>query len=161
MRVAVSVTLLMFALLACSPAEPRRPAGAPDKRELFADPSLVPTREGERARRELALADELERLLARAEIPASVTVSLIEPASAVVVARSDELEATRTIAHAALPAIAPERITISLAEPNERAPLNEQGARGLPIVLLALGLGLASGVALERARLRYSAHSAG
>src|SRR5690606_31282765 len=43
---------------------PRRAeVGAPGKRGLFGDPALVPTRAGERARAELALADAIAQAL--------------------------------------------------------------------------------------------------
>ncbi|NVB40901.1 hypothetical protein G6O69_23885 [Pseudenhygromyxa sp. WMMC2535] len=49
-------------LLGCGEAAPREPTRERprlDKQALFGDPGLVPTREGERARRELALATSL------------------------------------------------------------------------------------------------------
>jgi hypothetical protein len=142
--------LLVLSLFACGPAEPPpRASGSPDKRELFGDAGLVPTREGERMRRELAMADELERLLARASVPASVSVSLTEPASAVVVAGTGELEQVRTIARAALPGIADARIHVTIAELGEPED-HDDAPRLLPALVLTLGLGIALGVAMER-----------
>lgn len=142
---------LAWVLLGCVPTEPRRAASEPDKRELFGDAGLVPTREGERIRRELALADEVERLLARADVPASVTVSLVEPASAVVVAQAGELATIQAVASAALPELEDSRIHVTIA-PTKGAPRDDEpGERGsIPALILTLGLGLALGVALER-----------
>jgi type III secretory pathway lipoprotein EscJ len=141
--------IAMLAMLACVPADPPRPASKPDKRELFGDAGLVPTREGERIRRELALADELERLLARASVPASVSVSLVEPASAVVVAQAGERETIQTIARAALPELDDGRIHVTIAELGE-TPSETDTPRSIPVLMLTLALGLALGIAVER-----------
>jgi hypothetical protein len=155
----VPPTLALVVLGCAPPTPPHRPASKPDKRELFGDASLVPTREGERIRRELAQADELERLLARADVPASVTVSLVEPASAVVVARTGELAMIQTIAHAALPELEASRIHVTVhrppihvTAPSVDAALEAESdeRRELPALVLTLGLGLALGIALER-----------
>lgn len=147
--------LVMLAMLACVPADPPRATGEPDKRELFSDAGLVPTREGERVRRELALADELERLLARASVPASVSVSLIEPASAVVVAQTGELDDIHSIAMAALPELDEGRIHVTIAELEEHRDDAER-QRSIPVLVVTLALGLALGMTLERAWQRYS-----
>ncbi len=143
----------VIALLGCVPAEPRGPARQADKRELFGDAGLLPTREGERVRRELVLADELERLLARASTPATVTVSLIEPASAVVVAQTGELDQVHAIARAALPDLDASRIHVTIAA-LDQTPSKAPSGSLTPILIVAIGLGLALGVALERARQR-------
>ena len=53
-------------LLGCPSPQPRprpEPERAADKAALFGDPALVPTRDGERARREIASAEELRKAL--------------------------------------------------------------------------------------------------
>ena len=147
------VLVLTVASTSCGSVERAQPQRQRGKRELFADASLVPTREGERARRELALAEELERLLARSEVAASVTVSLVEPASAVVVAQTGEPASVEAIARAALPSIAEERVHVVIAELGSMPmPANpsKPGLRGLALAL-SVALGLSLGVALERA----------
>ena len=143
--------VLAVASTSCGSAERAQPQRQRGKHELFADASLVPTREGERARRELAMAEELERLLARAEVAASVTVSLVEPTSAVVVAQTGERASVEAIAHAALPGIAKERVHVMIAELDTPTPA-EPGKSGVPGLALALSvaLGLSLGIALER-----------
>jgi hypothetical protein len=149
-----SKAVLALALLACAPAEPSRRVGQPDKRELFGDADLVPTREGERIRRELALADELERLLERASVPSRVTVSLIEPASAVVVAQAGELEFVRSIARAALPGIDEARIHVTITKPDTGTG-DREGPPMLLMLTLTLELGLTLGIAVERGWQRF------
>ncbi len=59
-------------LLACeAPVAPPASPPAPDKRALYGDPALVPTRAGERAREELALAGSVAAAVrARADVGA-------------------------------------------------------------------------------------------
>ena len=87
----LSITLV----LACGEAEterqpPRRPV--PDKDALFGDPGLVPTREGERARREIALAGEIHNAIvvlpevARARVDVELGDGEDEPTRVVVAA---------------------------------------------------------------------------
>lgn len=145
---------VVLVLLACSPSGPPPRPGQADKQALYGDPGLIPTREGERARRELMLAGELERLLERAAIQASVTVSLARDpgagGSALVVARAREATEVQTIARAALSEREVATIEVVLAPTDEPPEVPPRG----PLLAVAIGLGLALGVALERLRTR-------
>ena len=160
--------LLLVLVLACqsrSATEPRsEPTPAlPDKARLYGDPGLLPTREGERARREVARAGEIERavrLLPGVE-EVRVDVELEQDGSlraAAVVARAqagtrgDIEPATRRIVEVVLGPDAPAATTVLVAE---LPPVPEDLEPGLPIVPLALallGLGVSAGIALERSR---------
>ncbi len=148
----VAAALLLPSLLACTPSEPQALAGRHvGKRELYGDAALVPTREGERVRRELMLAGELERLLERAGIGAGVEVSLRGPGQALVIARTDDEARVRAIARAGLPddEVGTIEVVLVAASP-EPTPRRSS----LPLVLVALALGVSLGVAGERARGR-------
>ncbi len=96
------LVLLVLSLGACAPArqqEPPRQRSAPrTKATLFGDPALVPTRAGERARTELALASTIREHLAE----------------------DPQLAVLRT--HVTTPAGEPPQVVISLRGPSERAP---------------------------------------
>ena len=60
MRAAIGVLVWLAGCGAPSTAPRRPPKPAADKEALYGDPGLVPSREGERARRELATAGEID-----------------------------------------------------------------------------------------------------
>lgn len=147
-----------------SPSAPRVPPRPRlDKAALYGDPALVPTREGEQARAELARAGELEAMIGKLGGVASVRadVSLgpartLDRALVLVLHRRDEHEASdlrreiETVITATLP---PGPATLML----ERAPADPEPADPRPplaIALVFLGFGLSLGVAFERARQR-------
>jgi hypothetical protein len=77
-RLAFLITLSIGCVGCEPPARPRQDQRRTDKRSLFGDASLVPTREGERVRRELALAGELTtslELMALRLVPVKTTIS--------------------------------------------------------------------------------------
>jgi hypothetical protein len=145
-----------LASLACGEPSSARPQPAPsDKRALYGDPVLVPTREGERRRREVALAGEIERALrlfpeleeirvhveadskmrvavigrARTEVDAELRARLEEVVTAI--AGPDAARTTTITAHA------PEQPT---REPRV----------GVLLVLALLGLGASCGITADR-----------
>jgi hypothetical protein len=157
---------LSWALGCGEPASPRRPVparGATDKAALFGDPSLVPTREGERARREVALAQEIEQALGvlPSVTRARVDVELPErPADAdarvlAVVAGEPGADAaalterTRAVARTVMgPAAAIEVVSEPIPAPAPPAvPMR------WPLLLGVLGLGFFGGTLLERIRV--------
>jgi hypothetical protein len=154
-------------LLACAPAPaPVRPRALADKRALYGDPGLVPTRAGERARQELALAASVTAALrARAgEGPLAVEVRLPaggDPGAAVITGELALAGATATrIAEGVLGPWSAGRVQLELAAPaspprDEPEPTTRAGARpGWPLALALLGLGLSAGVSIERLRRR-------
>lgn len=165
-RIAVAAPLLLLAPGGCEGSRPRptpAPATAADKAALFGDPSLVPTREGERARRELALAQEIEQAIdmlpsvararvdvelsdgERAEPPRVLAVVLGQPG-----AELDALAArVRKIAHAVTgPGAAVEVVASPSPDPTSPPPERPWW----PLLLGVLGLGWCGGTLVERAR---------
>jgi hypothetical protein len=157
----------LWSVLGCgTPASPRPgPArGASDKAALFGDPSLVPTRQGERARREVALAQEIEQALAvlpsvdraRVDVELARPVGSSEPPPRVlaVVAGRPESDATelalraRSIVQAVM---GPGAVVEVVMEPSPTAPPLAERTRW-PLLLGILGLGFFIGVLLERIR---------
>lgn len=151
--------------LGCGSGEPARsrvPArGASDKAALFGDASLVPTRQGERARREVALAQEIEQALgvlpsvARArvdvELPADASPRVLAVVSGDPGADASALTSrARTIAHAVMgPAAAVEVVAEPIAAPAPAPPIVPLR---WPLLLGVLGLGFFGGMLLERIR---------
>jgi hypothetical protein len=153
----------LICLVACGVGEPRaRSRGpTPDKAALFGDPTLVPTRVGEQARRELARAGEIEAAIA--VLPGvdavRVTVESAEPEHRVVVtlrASADEASVRRAVAAIVEGVMGRERphalaLIVDATSPDIDRPT------GIPLALaLALvGLGASAGITLDRlARLR-------
>lgn len=154
----------------CGASEPARSRvpdrAAADKAALFADASLVPTRQGERARREVALAQEIEQALgvlpsvARARVDVELPERPTDASPRVLAVISGDVGAdaaalttrARTIAHAVMgPAAAVEVV----AEPIPAAnPEPDPPAVPLrwPLLLAVLGLGFFGGMLLERIR---------
>jgi hypothetical protein len=157
----------LVSVLGCTEPAPRRAApgrGAVDKAALYGDASLVPTRQGERARREVALAREIEAALVvlpsvvRARVDVELPEHAASPRVLAVVAGQPEADATAlaarvgSIAHTVMgPTAAVEVVTepspaspASVALPSERT--------RWPLLLGVLGLGFFAGVLLERLR---------
>jgi hypothetical protein len=151
-----------------SPSPPRpAPGRAADKAALFGDASLVPTRHGERARQEVAWAQEIERAIAvlpsatRARVDVELPERSVDgsPRVLVVVASDAGAEAdvlpsrVRAIAHAVVgPTAAVEVVT-------EPLPTTAPSTPPLRWPLLAglLGLGFFAGMLLERIRRLWRA----
>lgn len=136
------------------------PAGGPrTKAELYGDPALVPTRAGERAREEVALAGAVAAGLRAIGVEARhVEVRL---------PRTDDPGAVVVIAGAPPPgrgAAEIERLIADLCGPWSRAVIRVEVAAeplvrpregpALPLYAALVGLGASLGVALERARRR-------
>jgi type III secretory pathway lipoprotein EscJ len=166
-KVSTARALLFVSMIACScEARPHpRPGPAPlDKQAMFGSASLVPTREGERARRELAIAGELEQALAELELgPAHVDVELREPVAVIVIARehddrsADEAQvAIAALARAMVPELEPGNLHVWLqpASTQTTAPERAPSWRSAALMLACLGLGLSLGITGERLRSR-------
>jgi hypothetical protein len=147
---------LLLGLLACDGSEQRRPHRAsPDSRTLYGDPALVPTPEGERARRDLARAGDLESLLPLEE--PQVVVGHPKDMREQVLVRgrvrtdADETKLRERIETSVRAIFGPETELVLHLEtkaelPHERPPLD-------PLLWLAfMGLGASAGIALERER---------
>lgn len=155
--------ILILAASACGPTErtkPQRPRD--DKARVFGDASLVPTREGERIRREVALAGEIEGLLepliapgqTRANVdleptPPRVLISLIVPSG------ETEAEMLQHYAVEVATGVVGPKAEVDVVVQSGPA---EEPARGpaFPVLLALalLGLGSSAGIALERFRER-------
>ncbi|HLT37527.1 MAG TPA: hypothetical protein VK034_14640 [Enhygromyxa sp.] len=157
---------LWIGLIACEARPVARPSPAAiDKQAMFGSASLVPTREGERARRELAIAGELEQALDRLELgPAHVDVELREPAAVIVIARLPEHRsveqaeaAVAKLASAMIPALLPGDLHVwwQPAIADAPAPARPGSARSWALMMICIGLGLSLGVAGERLRSRW------
>ena len=143
---------------ACSEPAPPPQRAAPDKAALFGDASLVPSREGEAARRELAGAGEIaavlrasgwiERVHVDVEQGESVRVVIAGTRSATAPA---ELDAEIAAIVAGVLARDDAEIVLAIATPHE-AP--ERPRRELPLALAALGLGASVALAIDRALRR-------
>ncbi len=169
-----AAVILLLGLGACESRPPAQPSPRPtDKRTVFGDASLVPTREGEQARRELALAGELELALVRLGFAEPhVDVELREPVAVVVIARQPPgahaapEQTVLELATALLPELTPERLHLWLqpavveAPAPAPAPAPRAGTPLWAIVLASIGLGASLGVFGERLRL-YRAQRAG
>lgn len=143
-----------FGLLVVA-CQPPRPAAVrtTDKAALYGDPTLVPTREGEAARRELALAAELERVLAATGWIDRVRVDVeVQGDTTIVVvggARSPrapfDLEPQVTGAtHALVGPRANVTMLLGDADPPSEPRLQ------LPLALALLGLGASVALSLDR-----------
>ncbi|MFO7566066.1 MAG: hypothetical protein R6X02_25705 [Enhygromyxa sp.] len=158
---------------ACEQRAVERPSPAAlDKQAVFGSASLVPTREGERARRELAIAGELEQALARLGLgPAMVDVELRgaggethEASAVIVIARRphhlDAGQAEATVAElvgAMVPGLEAGGLHLwwqpTIAE--APGPAHAPTWRSWALMFSCLGLGLSLGVLAERMRSRW------
>lgn len=155
-------------VLGCGSPEPARSRvptrGASDKAALFGDASLVPTRQGERAREEVALAQEIEQALdvlpsvARARVDVELPERPADASPRVLAVISGDAGAdaaalttqTRTIAQAV---VGPSAAVEVVAEPiPAAAPAAPTVPLRWPLLLGVLGLGFFGGMLLERIR---------
>jgi hypothetical protein len=151
---------------ACEARTIERPSpAAVDKAAVFGSAELVPTREGERVRRELAIAGSLEQALARLGLgPAHVDVELREPVTVIVIATLPEPgEVERAEASVAelvgamVPSHEPAELHVwwrpALVEAPASAP--DRTWTRWALLLCCVGLGLSLGVGTERLRARW------
>ncbi len=159
MRPARLLALALLATAACGAAEPSRTQPRPDKARLYGDPGLVPSRDGERARGELALGADLEQALATTPgvANARAVVRSDDAGLRVVVgverhADADPAE-VESAARQRVELLAPEASLVLDSRPLPAAP---SAPTGLPVglALVLLGLGSSLGVLLERLRQR-------
>jgi len=147
---------------------PTTNATGPSKAELFGSASLVPTRAGERARAELALAAELDRVLEamRAVDTADVAIRLppttfdshaSAPARALVTVAlepdADAASARIGIGRTARTWLGPQAeldVTVAEAAPIAE-PTQERPSKLLMLAVALLGLGASLGVTVDRA----------
>jgi hypothetical protein len=152
--------------MACAePPDPRSlresPAAASDKRSLYGDPRLVPTREGERIRREIATASEIEQAL-RIALPIEALRVVVDGKdesrrAAVFLRVPPQIEAdeARARADAVVTAIAGATIDRSIAVVvSPDAPPRPARELGVALALALLGLGASMGVTADRLRRR-------
>lgn len=156
----LAVALLALICVGCpTPERPEFPRRAVDKQSLYGDAGLVPTREGERVRRELALAGELRHALEQLGLTSvHVDIELRDPAGVIVVGRASpdaeprQLEAAIVdFARVLVPdasAVEVQLLAPTLASESP-APAPADG-RQWTIALACLGLGLSLGVSFER-----------
>jgi len=143
------------------PPRPLPTRAAPDKAALFGDPSLVPTRDGERARRELGQAQEIAAALGvlpavdDARVDVELGSASTEPTRVLVVVRGqaraprDALtEQARTIARQVVGAEASVEVLVELLP---ASPTPEPPPLRWPLALALLGLGFSGGVLIDRA----------
>ena len=148
--------LLVVTAAGCGPAPtPRPPRALEDKAALFADASLVPTREGERIRREVALAGELRALLESTGADASSRVSVRlrdgeTPRVVAVLAGNGTVPADDDL-EALVDGIVPGAELAVVRTPTKPRSRDRRGL-SLALTLAVLGLGISLGVSLERAR---------
>jgi hypothetical protein len=156
-RIAVALVLLVCA--GCpAPQRPAAPRRTVDKQALYGDAGLVPTREGERVRRELALAGELHEALEQLGLTGvHVDVELNEPPGVLVIARADHeadaasLESTITsFARVIVPDATTVHVELRRLEGDGEHPAPPDRERPWTIALACLGLGLSLGVTVER-----------
>ncbi len=160
----VLIGSLALGVLTTAPACAPSPRSAParprlDKAAVYGDAALVPTREGERMRRQIALAGQLERAVATLSFVEAVTVDVddtTEPARAVAVVRlqpgrAEDDEVTRTLAElgAALAPIEVRWVVQSHAAGDE---VPSDAPPPWPLLIGLLGLGASLGVTIERWR---------
>jgi hypothetical protein len=149
---------LALFLVACAEPPTPRPVPRADKQRIFGDAALVPTREGERARRELALAGEIAHALERRpEVEsAHVDVELAREPPGVLVALTLRSEADRTEIEAEV-----DRASTAIVGADASvtrivgvAPAAPAPLRGVPwpLALALVGLGVSAGIGLERWR---------
>jgi hypothetical protein len=150
---------MLLGTAACDPPRPPAVRELRGKRELFGDPALVPTRAGERARQELALADAVASALgALGAEGLAVEVRLPEAGDpgAVIVAGLGppgwgEAEAAALVRELCGPWSAGV-VRIAWREAAPAPPRRPAGE--LPLYCALLGLGASAGVAVDRLRRR-------
>lgn len=161
-----SAALLMFALLgACGDPPARRapPMARPaDKAAMYGDPALIPTRSGERARAEVALAEEIRVALETLHEVESARVSVRTldgetPHSAALVLRGHPgssslgLRARATRIAASILGSTRAELTVEVSVAQVEATQDDTPPR--PLILVAvLGLGFFLGLTFDRMR---------
>lgn len=169
MRASLATSSFLLALCACGPAPvapAELPAERPDKASLYGDASLLPTRAGERAREELALAAQISSALEHLGLePKQLEVELDpEPRVVAIVERpasadpAEQREAVRELCLALVPRLEPEGLHLWLRTDVDAASTPEtceptRGPSPWLLALVCLGLGLSLGVTLERGRV--------
>lgn len=158
--------VVVFLATACGePASPRRTPvrRASDKAALYGDAALLPTRSGERARAEVARAEEVrvavETLHDVERARVTVTSEIGDtPASAALVVRTRS-ESANTEVRAAATRIAraalgrDTELTVEVSAPQANVPLEDTPSPRRPLVLFAvLGLGISLGLTFDRTR---------
>ena len=150
--------------LACAPActepassGPARVVVSHDKRALFGDPKLVPTREGERLRREIALAGEIEQALRLApeledqrvvvQTDAGTTRIAVFLRISSSVSEAEVLERTDAVVTAIAGASTDRSITLAVSPHEEPAPSRRLD---LALAVALLGLGASMGMTADR-----------
>ncbi len=166
----LGLTLLVLSSVGsgCEATTERRPTPQTtprDKAALFGDPSLVPTRSGERARRELGLAHEVSAALELLPTVLESNVS-VESERVMVVLRgraqtdADQLGAhARTIAGQIVGPHASIEVLVELEATPASPPPSPVPALPWPLAIGLLGLGFCTGVVVERVRrIRAASH---
>lgn len=163
MRAVIIVLPWVLSALACeAQVRPSAPARHDTgKQAMYGDAALVPTREGERVRRELALAGEITTALALLGFDAAhVDIELGPEPSALVVIRSAEhtpleREAVVELTRAIVPELDADDVHVVTREVVDTEPTPAPaGPPPWPLALACLGLGLSLGVGGERLRMR-------
>jgi len=160
--VRAGLLVMLAAIVGCSERPASRPSPPPpDKARLFGDPLLVPSRDGEAARRELAAAGEITATLAAADLVADVHVDVEEAGRVVVGGKlasdADEPETRARVAAIVDGVLGPDparKLVVELGR-TPSTPVRERPA--LPIVLAAMGFGASAGIAIDRALRRRRA----
>lgn len=144
-----------LAVSACEPPPRPPPPRARDKQALFGDPALVPTRAGERARQELAVAASVASAVRGRAGRGAPVVEVRLPAGgdagAVVVAGELGLDAEEVarVAEAVAGPWSAGRVQVFPAVPRAQA---SEPRPGLPwaLALALIGLGASAGVSIDR-----------
>lgn len=126
---------------------------------MFGDARLVPTRAGERARLELALAGQLRTLLEPLRPPDGSVAVDVElggrgPARVVVVAAGSWPADLRERLDQLVSGVVPEADIALVLAPSKQGRPVEGGGAPWPLALALLGLGVSLGVFVERAAAR-------
>lgn len=153
------VAAVVLVCVGCpAPQRPAAPRRAVDKQALYGDAGLVPTREGERIRRELALTGELHAALEQLGLTdVHVDVELNDPPGVIVIARADpeadaaSLESTIIgFARVIVPDATTVQVELRHFQPSGERPAPSDDGLPWTIALVCLGLGLSLGVTVER-----------
>lgn len=164
-RWALAAGLLALTGACASEDAPARtaPPRATDKHALYGDAVLVPTREGERVRKEIALAGQIEAAVRVAtgtpHVVADVELEGTPPRVAVAVRLSapavDPDAARHSVRSLAGAIVKDADVFVLLVAAGSATPTDPSPARPSAWLLLAiLGLGTSLGIAIERLRLR-------
>lgn len=153
-RRAALVATVLLGLASCDrPAPPR--ARVPDKAALYGDAGLIPTREGEAARRELAMSAELAKVIGASGWTSDVhvDVEIGDATTSVIVGglrnRSAPEDVEQRIAAAAR-AIAGDSASVTLVL-GEAVTSDPPRAIDVPLLLAVLGLGASASLMIDRA----------